>query len=153
MLVWLLRNCFEAPPAGGPVPHSPPSPPPAGTVGSANFPPPVPGSPSPPASLPAAAVALAPGGGQWTLSQSPGRNARQLGGGSPSPSPYLSLQAVKGAGLRLWQLIKEEGTGLGPRRGPPRPTSCLVTLHPDHRCLLCTYYRRCRLCTRPHTLT
>lgn len=80
ILVWLSRNCFEAPPPVGPVPDSPPCPPPAGTVGSANFPPPVPGSPSPPASLPVAAVALAPGGGQWRLSQSPGRNARQLGG-------------------------------------------------------------------------
>lgn len=35
----------------------------------------------------------------------------------PSPSPYLSLQAVKGAGLRLWQLIEEVGTGLGSRLG------------------------------------
>lgn len=39
------------------------------------------------------------------------------GASSPSPSPYLSLQAVKGAGLHLWQLIKEEGTGLGSRLG------------------------------------
>lgn len=95
-----------------------PSPPPAGTAGSAGFPPPVPDCLSPPASLPAAAAALAPGrraveSPAGLPEETPGSRRLAL----PPPSAYLSLQAAEGAGLCLWQLTEEDETGLRSRLG------------------------------------
>ena len=105
----LVAPPLEAPP----LPCSPLGPPPAGTACSANFPPPVLDSPSPPASLPAAAVALAPAGRGWGAQWASGGKHWAAGSpASPHLPPYLSLQAVEGAGLRLWQLTEQRGLGL-----------------------------------------